>query len=929
MMRKISTFIVKNRKWIVIVFAIFLVGGIVGSFFVETNFSDVVYLPDDSKVSIGLDKMYGAFGEGGNASTMVTNISYQQAIDFKEQIVGTEGVKDVIWMDDLFFGIEIGGTAIVKEAVKAAKITEGEAVYYLLHALNKAGSDQAKQFMQNELLPLLPDLEHNYGAILDLIIGPGQNGDYLFNILTNDLGSQQEKETAENFLNKIFGQVVNVVLDSANGGGISFDMSALGNLDIDEVLGGLKDQLGLFYTTNNDGTINALYQLSFKGSDYAKSTIEAIGTIRSYSLPNGTSTIHFTGNASNTYNSIQAVNSETMISMIVAGIIVVIILLLTTTAYWEPVLLLLTIGTAIMMNMGTDMLVGMATGVGAISYMTKGVSSALILALTMDYSIFLLHRFKQERKNHQTSEEAMITALASSFSAISSSSLTTIASFVALMFMSYTLGLDMGLVLAKGVVFSLACVFFLMPGLILYTEKLIDKTEHKTFNMTFKKFSKFLVKTRFYLPFIIIALIIPCMIFQSQNAFVYGPEASMGGEDSVMTEDLNAVENAGFGKQNQAIVLVPYSWLTDAETSGYTADGIPCSTEYQLTMDLMNIEVNGSSTFKDEYGVDKPYIKAVQSYSLIAQQGMADMMPEKFISQFIPAGDNPEYARVVVFLNVPEEGATTTSLINTIQQMLNDKYSEGILLGQSSATLEIKEIVDYDYDIITYVSIGLVALILIVTFKALIIPIIQIVIIQGSVYINMVVPYIMGDQIVFIGYMLVSSILLGATIDYAILLTTRYMSHRKTMNKYDAVQHALADSSRTLITSAGILASVGAAVMAVSSLPATQVIGGAVLRGGICAFVMVMIPLPQLLILLDRPIMYTTWKGKYNMVDNKTTLTAPEIAEPAVDSSAAAKVKSGKKKYREMTREEREEAIIANILQAVDDPDFNPDDDSE
>lgn len=929
MMRKISTFIVKNRKWIVIVFAIFLVGGIVGSFFVETNFSDVVYLPDDSKVSIGLDKMYGAFGEGGNASTMVTNISYQQAIDFKEQIVGTEGVKDVIWMDDLFFGIEIGGTAIVKEAVKAAKITEGEAVYYLLHALNKAGSDQAKQFMQNELLPLLPDLEHNYGAILDLIIGPGQNGDYLFNILTNDLGSQQEKETAENFLNKIFGQVVNVVLDSANGGGISFDMSALGNLDIDEVLGGLKDQLGLFYTTNNDGTINALYQLSFKGSDYAESTIEAIGTIRSYSLPNGTSTIHFTGNASNTYNSIQAVNSETMISMIVAGIIVVIILLLTTTAYWEPVLLLLTIGTAIMMNMGTDMLVGMATGVGAISYMTKGVSSALILALTMDYSIFLLHRFKQERKNHQTSEEAMITALASSFSAISSSSLTTIASFVALMFMSYTLGLDMGLVLAKGVVFSLACVFFLMPGLILYTEKLIDKTEHKTFNMTFKKFSKFLVKTRFYLPFIIIALIIPCMIFQSQNAFVYGPEASMGGEDSVMTEDLNAVENAGFGKQNQAIILVPYSWLTDAETSGYTADGIPCSTEYQLTMDLMNIEVNGSSTFKDEYGVDKPYIKAVQSYSLIAQQGMADAMPEKFISQFIPAGDNPEYARVVVFLNVPEEGATTTSLINTIQQMLNDNYSEGILLGQSSATLEIKEIVDYDYDIITYVSIGLVALILIVTFKALIIPIIQIVIIQGSVYINMVVPYIMGDQIVFIGYMLVSSILLGATIDYAILLTTRYMSHRKTMNKYDAVQHALADSSRTLITSAGILASVGAAVMAVSSLPATQVIGGAVLRGGICAFVMVMIPLPQLLILLDRPIMYTTWKGKYNMVDNKTTLTAPEIAEPAVDSSAAAKVKSGKKKYREMTREEREEAIIANILQAVDDPDFNPDDDSE
>lgn len=921
MMKKISTFIVRNRKWFVILFAILLVGGIVGAFFVDTNFSDVAYLPDDSTVSIGLDKMYGAFGEGGNASSMVTNVSYQQAIDFKEQIVDTAGVKDVIWMDDLFFGIKIGDSAIIKEAVKSAKITEGEAIYYLLHVLDKAGSDQAKQFMQDELLPLLSNSEQNYVAILDLIIGPGQKGNYLFNILTNDLGSQQEKETAENFLNKIFGQVVNVVLDSPNGGGISFDMSALGDMDIDEVLGGLKDQLGLFYTVNNNGTINALYQLSFEGSDYAESTVEAIGTIRGYKLPNGNSSLHFIGNASNTYNSIQSLNRETTVSMIVAGIVVIIILLLTTTAYWEPVLLLLTIGTAIMMNMGTDMLVGLITGVGGISYMTKGISSALILALTMDYSIFLLHRFKQERRNCATSEEAMISALASSFTAISSSSLTTIASFVALMFMSYTLGLDMGLVLAKGVIFSIACVFFLMPGLILYTEKLIDKTEHKTFNMTFKKFSKFLVKTRFYLPFIIIALTIPCMIFQSQNAFVYGPEASMGGEDSVLSQDLNAVEDAGFGTQNQAIILVPYSWLVDSDAeTGY-------STEYELTMDLMNIQVNGSSTYIDEKGVEQPYIKAVQSYSLIAQQGMADMMPEKFISQFIPAGENPEYARVVVFLNVPEEGATTTQLIDTIQSMLDEKYSEGILLGQSSATLEIKEIVDYDYNIITYVSIALVALILIFTFKSALIPVILIVIIQGSVYINMIFPYLMGEQIVFIGYMLVSSILLGATIDYAILLTTRYMEHRKSMNKYDAVQHALADSARTLITSAGILASVGAAVMAVSSLPATQVIGGAVLRGGICAFVMVMIPLPQLLILLDKAIMYTTWKGKYNMVDNKSALTAPEIAEPSVDPSAAEKVKSGRKKYREMTKEEREEAIISNILHAVDDPDFNPDDD--
>lgn len=916
-MKKFSTFVVKNRKWFLIAFAVFLVAGIVGSFFVETNFSDVVYLPDDSEVSIGLEKMYGAFGEGGNASTMVTNLTYQQAIDFKTRMEGTEGVKSVIWLDDLFLSSELlkdsdGKPVTLGQICEEEGFDKGDVLRIVTHIFYKLQNNN----YYDDILELVGGGSVDMGAALDLF------EDLLYGL------PEREMNVAGNLV----AALLEYLSPLLSGGGSIPGADALTEETLKEVIEGLGSQLSMFYVDeNNDGTINALYQLSFKGSDYADSTVDAIGAIRGYNLPNGNSKLHFIGNASNTYNSIQAMNSETTISMIVAGIVVIVILLLTTTAYWEPILLLLTIGTAILMNMGTDMLVGYATGVGAISYMTKGVSSVLILALTMDYSIFLLHRFKQERKNHATSEEAMITALSSSFSAISSSSLTTIASFVALMFMSYTLGLDMGLVLAKGVIFSICCVFFLMPGLILYTEKLIDKTEHKTFNMTFKKFSKFLVKTRFYLPFIIIALIIPCTIFQAQNSFVYGPEASMGGEESIMTQDLEAVENAGFGRQNQAIVLIPYDWVTDAETSGAKDPntGAPCSTEYKLTMDLMNFKVNDSSTYIDENGVETNYIKAVQSYSLIAQQGMTDMMPDKFISQFIPEvgeGETPEYARVVIFLNVPEEGATTTTLINAIQQLLDENYSDAVLLGQSSATLEIKGIVTHDYDVITYVSIGLVALILIVTFKAALIPVILIVIIQGSVYINMVFPYIMGDQMVYIGYMLVSSILLGATIDYAILLTTRYMAHRKSMNKYDAVQHALADSSRTLITSASILAAVGAAVMLVSSLPATQVIGGAVFRGGICAFVMVMIPLPQLLILLDKPIMYTTWKGKYNMIDNKAASPAPEIAEPAVDPSAADKVKSGRKKYKEMTKEEREEAIIANILHAVDDPEFDPDD---
>lgn len=908
-MRKFSTFVVKNRKWITIIFALMLAAAVVGAFFVDVNYSDVVYLPDDSEVSIGLEHMYGEFSSSGNASAMISNVSYDEALAFKAQMEQTAGVKNVIWLDDLFLGIKIGDSEIIAKAAENSGITDGKAVEYLIYVLDRrVGEYDVRTYLTEELLPLLESGDNN--AISNALVGAGG----LTHLLTVNM-AESEKDTARNFLDKAVAEAISAALNAGLISGAGTDMSDMGALDLDEVLAGLQSQLRMFYspqTGQNTGKINALFQITFKGSDYDTSTVDAIGAIRKTSVPAGSS-IYFIGNASTTYNSIQAVNNETMISMLVAGVIVIIILLLTTTAYWEPVLLLLTIGAAIVLNMGTDMVVGLITGVNAISYMTKGVSSVLILALTMDYSIFLLHRFKQERKNGLNSEQAMIAALSSSVSAISSSSLTTIASFVALMFMSYTLGLDMGLVLAKGVVFSLACVFFLMPALILFTEKLIDKTEHKTFNMTFNKFSKFLVKTRFYLPFIIIALVIPCMIFQSQNKFVYGPEASMGGEGSQMYVDSRAIVDS-FGKQNQAIVLIPYAWVTDKETSGFKdSAGNPCSTEYQLTMDLMGIDG----------------IKTVQSYSLIDQQGMIGLMPDKFITQFVANGTDSEYARVVLFLDVPEESTETTELVTTIQNLIDSEYRGATILGQSSATLEIKEIVDNDYNIITYVSIGLVALILILTFKSAIIPVIHIVVIQGSIYINMVVPYILGQEIVFIGYMLVSSILLGATIDYAILLTTRYMERRKTMNKYDAIQHALADSARTLITSAGILTSAGAAVMFVSSLPATQVIGGAVFRGGICAFLMVMIPLPQLLVLLDKAIMYTTWKGRKLMIDNKAVLTAPEIEEPAIDAQAPQKTKSGRKKYREMTKEEREAAIIANILEAVDNPDFDPDDGDE
>ena len=866
-MKGFARFIVNNKLWITLVFVLLLIGSVVGMFFVEVNYNDSSYLPKDSKVSRGLDAMYGEFGPGGNATVMLSDTTIEQATEFKAYMESIEGVASVIWIDDIFLSEEIG---VIKNAQYDSSgekvISDGKAVKFIMHMVDKLSS-----FTEDEMA----------------VISSGDMMALATEILPKLLDGIDDAESGE------FMQFMMGLAPALSMAGSGFDIGALDDFG---------PQLEMFYSDAGKMGKYALFQVSFTGSDYADSTMKAIDTIKATENV----TVSIVGNSATTYNSIQMVGQETTISMIVAGIIVILILLLTTTSYLEPILLLLPIGAAILMNMGTNWLVPMVTGADGISYITQGVSSVLQLALTMDYCISILHRFKEEKKKGLQSNEAMVEALTASFNPISSASLTTVASFVALMFMNFKLGVDMGFVLMKGTVLSILCVFFLMPALILYTEKLIAKTEHKTFNLSFKKFSKGLVKSRFYVPFIIIALIIPCIFLQAQNSFTYGPEASLGGEQTDLAVDKDKLEKI-FGKQNQVILLLPIE---------YYNNGV----ELDITYDLMEIE-----------GVSQ-----VQSMSVIDETGFGSMMPEKFKKQFLAKGDESNYSRVVIFLNADEEGDETTAIVNKLNEVADNylaqysDYGEGYVLGISSSTLEIKELVNADYDIITYVSIALVALIIALTFKSILIPIILVCVIQGSVYVNMAVPYITGlisgteQPLVFIGYMLISSILLGATIDYAILLTDRYMEHRKTMNKYDAVRQALADSSRTLITSAGILVGAGAAVQFVSSLPATAVFGAAIFRGGILSFLFVMVLLPQLLILLDKAIMVTTWKGRKKMIDNKSVfLVAPEIEEASV-MPYVPQPRQRRKKYKDMSSMEREDAILENILESIDNPEFDP-----
>lgn len=880
-MKNLSRFIVNNRLWIVIVFAVLLIASIVGMMFVEVNYNDSGYLPDDSSVAKGLDAMYGEFGEGGNATVMLSETTIEKAVEFKEWMESIDGVATVIWIDDIFLSDEIW---VIKKAQENTDgVTRGKAVYFIMHMVNKLGSlnDSEMSAIEGVLGGGSLDMNALSGVLAKLNDGLSKSDQSLF--LKFMLGMQSAVNDPNNPLQSM-------------GGGFDIGM-----------LDSFKPSLEMFYYNDAKRGEYALFQVAFTKSDYDTKTMDAIDTIK-----DGDGKISIVGNAATTYNSIQLVSKETMISTIVAAVIIIVILLLTTTSYLEPIAILIPIGISVLMNMGTNWITPYLTGAGGVSYITQSVSAVLQLALTMDYCVTLLHRFKEEKKKGLKSNEAMVEALSSSFKAISSASITTVASFVALMFMKFKLGMDMGFVLMKGTILSILCVIFLMPAVILYMEKLLDKTEHKTFNLSWRKFSKGLVKSRFYVPFIIIAIIVPCIFLQGQNFFVYGPEASMGGTESEIAEDREDMEIV-FGKQNQLIMLLPIE---------YYENGV----ELEITKELQKIDG----------------IATVQSYSLFAEQGVESMMPEKFIKQFLAHGeDGSEYSRVVMFLDAEEESDSTTALVKEIQVVAdkylaeNAEYGEGFVLGTSSATLAIKEIVNSDYDIISYVSIGLVALILLLTFKSAVLPIILVIVIQGSVYVNMAVPYITGliqgeaQPIVFIGYMLISSILLGATVDYGILLTDRYMEHRRTMGKYDAVRQALADSSRTLITSAGILAGAGAAVQFVSTLPATKVIGAAIMRGGILSFLFVIILLPQLLILLDKAIRATTIGGKKKMIDSKTILVAPEIEEASVIQRPKdvnqVHFWQLRKKYRDMTSDEREDAILENILESIDNPEFDPD----
>lgn len=577
-----------------------------------------------------------------------------------------------------------------------------------------------------------------------------------------------------------------------------------------------QDTIESWYKNNE-----ALFSI-IVNEDKEESAIDEIGEIIG---ENGM----ISGSAVNIVFAQETTEKELIKMMVILIPIILIILFLTTSSWFEPVLFLSTIGIAIIINSGTNLILG------EISFVTKAAGSILQLAVSMDYSIFLLHRFSEFRNEGLAVKEAMKEAILKSVSSILSSGLTTVVGFAALIVMKFKIGPDMGFVMLKAICLSLISVLVLLPVLALYCYKLIDKTQHKSFMPRFNKFAKVSYKFRHISIILFLLLLIPCFLAQQNNSFSYGASEIYSDESTKIGHDTAAI-NKEFGKTNPLVLMVPKGDLVS---------------ERALCDELENIDkITSITSYAETVGITIP----------------TEYVPDDTLSQLI--SDN--YSRFIIVANVKVEGDETFALIDEIRNLAYKYYNDSYyFLGESVNTLDLKETIEDDNKKVNAISIIAIMIILLLTFKSLSLPIILVLVIEFSIWSNLTFNYFIGNDVFYIAYLIISSIQLGATIDYAILFTNRYIENRETMNKKEATQATISTTTVSILTSASILATAGIILGEISTNSIIAQLGILVGRGAILSLILVLFVLPALLMLLDKLIAKTTKKNKGEILINE------------------------------------------------------------
>lgn len=545
--------------------------------------------------------------------------------------------------------------------------------------------------------------------------------------------------------------------------------------------------------------------------------IEAVNAIRALIGEDNA----MTGSAVSTATATQSTVKEISKIAGIAVAFVIFVLVITTTSWFEPVVVMVGLGLAIVINAGSNLIFG------EISFVTNAAGNILQLAVSLDYSVFLIHRFNECRKDTEDVKEAMVNALTLSTSSIASSGLTTVIGFLALCFMQFGIGPDLGRALAKGIAISLVTVFIFMPVFILATYRWIDKTAHRPLLPSFEKFGKVVYRMMIPMVAAFVIILVPAYLGSNSNSFYYGaskifgPETQLGAD----TEKIQEI----FGKNDTYVLLVPKE---------------DKATQKELSDALHEI----------------PEVSSILSYV----DTVGTQIPESYLDETVYAKlCSDTYARMVLSVDAEYEGAETFALVEKIRSVAEEYYpGEWYLAGEGVSTYDLMDTITADMVKVNLVSIGAVFVVLLVTLKSITLPTILVLSIETAVWINLSIPYFTESTIFYIAYLIISSIQLGATVDYAILTTDRYREERQSYEKKEAVMRTTSAVTVSILTSGSVLTVVGFLLGVISTHGLLSQLGYFLGKGTLCSLAIVLFVLPGMLYLLDPVFMRKNKKGK-------------------------------------------------------------------
>ena len=594
-------------------------------------------------------------------------------------------------------------------------------------------------------------------------------------------------------------------------------------------------------------------------------------------------------------------NNDMIVILLLAAVVIVAVLLFTSTTYAEIPVYLTTFIVAAILNKGTNY------WFGTISFVTNSIAVVLQLGLAVDYAIILAHRFMEEHED-KDAREAVIVALSKAIPEISSSSLTTISGMVAMMFMQFRIGFDLGLVLIKAILLSMLAVFTLMPGLLMLFSKAMERTRHKNFIPQIDRWGKLVYALRHVGVPVFIVCVVGGFFLSNQCPYVYGDNAVMTVRRNEHQAATDRVEKE-FGTQNIMALVVPKGDTASEKAVLKELSGLD---EVDYAMGLSNVEAKPGYFLTDKltprqfsemmglsyeeacilyaaYTADQednygPIVGGIDSYTVSAMDMILFIYQEKekgyvtlddedereindAYTQITDAQTQmlgPNYTRMVMNLNLPEEGTDTFAFLKTVHSIVEKYYDadDVYLVGNSTSDYDQSVSFARDNVMISVLSVVFVVLVLVFTFMSVGLPILLILVIQGSIWINFTFPTVLHTNIFFMSYLIVTSIQMGANIDYAIVISTWYSDLKTRMTPREALIKALDLSFPTVLTSGSILSAAGFLIGQITTEPSIVGIGQCLSRGTLISMFLVMFVLPQILVLGDRIVEKTSFQVK-------------------------------------------------------------------